>query len=109
MDTAWLAPHAVRPAVRDGQFSFDHHVLKRRAHRARPVQRRHPPVHASVRDVFETWHPRPRGIRFLARLTTLVLATLACADLIADGGALRQASWIAAVLVAGAAAMLAVA
>ena len=45
----------------------------------------------------------------MARLTTLGLAVLAAADLIADGAALRMASWIAAVLVAGAASLLAVA
>jgi signal transduction histidine kinase len=59
--------------------------------------------------VFETGHTRPRKFRLLARLTTLGLAGLAIADLVADGATLRLAAWIAAVLVAGAASLLAVA
>ena len=49
------------------------------------------------------------GVQLTARLTTIALAILAAADLIADTGPLRQASWIAAVLLAGAGSLLAVA
>ena len=83
--------------------------MKRRAPGARPVPPRGPRLDAPVRDAFETWRVRPRGIRFLARCTTLGLAVLACADLVVDGGLLRQTSWVAAVILAGAASLLAVA
>jgi signal transduction histidine kinase len=109
MNTAWLEPHAVRPPVRDGWGSSEHRVLKGRAAGARPIRRRRSRLEAPVRDAFETCRARPHSVRFLARLTTIGLAGLACADLIADDGILREASWIAAVLLAGAASLLAVA
>ena len=58
---------------------------------------------------FETWRLSSPGVQLTARLTTVALAVLATADLIADIGPLRQASWIAAVLLAGSASLLAVA
>jgi GAF domain-containing protein len=109
MDTAWLTPHAVRPSVREGWSPLDRRVPKRRAPGARLVHRRRPGLEAPVRDAFETWLARPRGVRVVARCTTVGLGLLACADLIVDGGVLRLATWIAAVLLAGAASLLAVA
>src|SRR5207302_3372970 len=109
MPTAWLAPHAARPSGREGWNPLERRTMKRRAPGARPVPPRGPRLDAPVRDAFETWRVRPRGIRFLARCTTLGLAVLACADLVVDGGLLRQTSWVAAVILAGAASLLAVA
>src|SRR5262249_55373400 len=62
-----------------------------------------------VRDAFETWRSRPYVLRVIARCATILLALLGAADLVADSFPLRQASWIAAVLVAGVAALLAAA
>jgi signal transduction histidine kinase len=109
MDTAWLAPHAVRPPVRHDWGSLERRVLKRRPQVARPAHPRRIRLEAPVRDGFEIWRGRPRFVRFGARCLTLVLAVLACVDLIGDGGLLRLMTWIAAVLLAGAASLLAVA
>ena len=109
METVSHAPHAVPPATRDGWTSFGHGAPKRRTSSVRALRRRRPGTESPIRDAFVTWRARPRSVRFMARLTTLGLAVLAAADLIADGAALRIASWIAAVLVAGAASLLAVA
>src|SRR5439155_1715380 len=109
METLSHAPHAVPPATRDGWTSFGHGAPKRRTSSVRALRRRRPGAESPIRDAFVTWRARPRSDRFMARLTTLGLAVLAAADLIADGAALRMASWIAAVLVAGAASLLAVA
>src|SRR5712691_4903562 len=109
MNTAWLAPHAARPSARKGWGPLERRVLKHRPPSARPVHRRGARLEAPLRDAFETWRARPRGSRFVARCITLGLAALACADLIVDGGVLRLSSWIAAVLLAGTASLLAVA
>jgi signal transduction histidine kinase len=50
---------------------------------------------------------RARLVRSATRAATLLLGVLACADLAADTGALRQATLIAAVVVSGGAALIA--
>src|SRR5579859_6650833 len=89
--------------------SSTHDVLRRRSSSARAQRRRRPRLAAPVRDAFETWRIRSPGVQLTARLTTVALAVLATSDLIADAGPLREASWIAAVLLAGSASLLAVA
>ena len=73
-----------------------------RSHARRRI--RHSPA---VRDAFETWRSRAYLFRLTARVLTLLLGVLACADLVLDTGALRQASLIAAVVITGVAALLA--
>src|SRR5437868_297491 len=109
MDTASVSPHAVPSSSRDGWRSLEHRVLKRRAAAARGLRRRRQTLESPVRDAFETRRGRPRALRLIARSLTIALAALAAADLIADNSLLRQSSWIAAVLMAGAASLLAAA
>src|ERR1700730_2796612 len=104
MDTGSLAPYVAPASTRDGWRSLEHRVLKRRSASARAQRRRRPTLDSPVRDAFKTWRSRPRAVQLAARSLTIALATLATADLISDNPILRQASWIAAVLMAGAAA-----
>jgi hypothetical protein len=102
-------PHGAPASARDGWRSFEHRVLTRRAapHLPRhPRPRREP----SLRDGIETWR-RPRRIgRFAAHLLVLGLVVLAVADIVLiDRQALHLACLIGAVLLAGAASLLAVA
>jgi signal transduction histidine kinase len=107
MDAASVVPP--HPHVPSSTHDAVHGVLRRRSTSARAMRRRRPTLAAPFRDAFETWRARSRGVQLAARLTTITLAVLAAADLIADIGPLRQASWIAAVLMAGAGSLLAVA
>src|ERR1700675_1500437 len=107
MDAASVVPP--HPRVPTSTHDATHGGLRRRSPSARALRRRRPRLGAPIRDAFETWRVRYPGVQLTARLTTIALAILAAADLIADNGPLRQASWIAAVLLAGAAALLAVA
>ncbi len=109
MDSASVVPHGVPTSTRDGWRSIEHRVLKRRASAGRGPRRRRQRFSSPVRDAFETWRSRARASRLLARLITIALTTLAIADLIFDATPLRQASYAIAVLLAGAAALLAVA
>jgi signal transduction histidine kinase len=83
--------------------------LKRRASVGRGPRRRRQRFNSPVRDAFETWRSRAHASQLLARLITITLATLAIADLIVDAAPLRQASYATAVILAGVAALLAVA
>src|SRR5713226_652767 len=109
MDYASVVPHGVPSSTRDGWRSIEHRVLKRRARVGRGPRRRRQRLSSPVRDAFETWRRRARASQLLARLITIALATLAVADLIFDAPPLRQASFVTAVLLAGAASLLAVA
>src|SRR5260370_6362007 len=109
MGSASVVPHGVPTSTRDGWRSIEHRVLKRRASAGRGPRRRRQRFSSPVRDAFETWRSRARASRLLARLITIALTTLAIADLIFDATPLRQASYAIAVLLAGAAALLAVA
>src|ERR1043166_2355752 len=103
MDTLSLPPHGVRST-----HDVRHHVSKRRW-AVSPQRRRGPPRSPPVRDAFETWHVRTRGVRSGARLLTVGVTTLAVADLLVDNSLLREGCWIVAVLIAGVASLLAVA
>ncbi len=105
MDTTSVVPPHRPLSTRDSVRG----VLRRRPTSVHAPRRRRPKLGAPVRDAFETWRTRSPAVQLTARLTTIALAVLAAADLIADVGPLRQASWIAAVLLAGAGALLAVA
>ncbi len=106
MDTAPVVPPRVPSSARDTV----HGVLRRRPKSIRGgARRRQPKLEPPSREAFETWRARSPSVHFVARLTTIGVAVLAAADLIADVGPLRQASWIAAVVLAGASALLAVA
>src|ERR1700680_3234330 len=109
MDTASVAPHAVPSSTRDGWRSIEHRVLKRRASVTRGPRRRRRHLDSPVRDAFETWRTSARAVQIVARLATAAIATLAVADLIADAQPLREASYVPAVLLAGAASLLALA
>jgi signal transduction histidine kinase len=109
MDSVSNASPAVPPSTREGWRSIEHRVLTRRSKWARAHTRRRTRFSRPVRDAFETWRRRASTARLLARTTTLALALLAAADVVADNALLRQASWVAAVLVAGLASLLAVA
>src|SRR4051794_36099902 len=103
MDTASLAP-GVAPSTRDAR----HRAPRRRSSSVHAQRGRRPLAGAPVRDAFETWRGQTRGARFGGRAATLALAALAVADLLVDSAPLRQVCWIAAVLVAGIASLLAV-
>src|SRR5437870_6263282 len=105
MDTTSVVPPHRPLSTRDSVRG----VLRRRPTSVHAPRRRRPKLGAPVRDAFETWRTRSPAVQLTARLTTIALAVLAAADLIADVGPLRQASWIAAVLLAGAGALLALA
>ena len=109
MDTTSVVPHAIPPSAREGWRVIEHGVLKRRTSATRGPRRRRQRPGSPVRDAFETWRSQWRAGQFLLRLLTIGLATLAVADLIVDATPLRQASFVAAVLLAGAASLLAVA
>jgi signal transduction histidine kinase len=109
MDSISVAPPGVPSATRGGWSSIEHRVLKRRASAARIHRRGRTRLSTPVRDAFEIWRGRPYGMQVAARVATLLLAVLATADLIADNALLREAAWVSAVLVAGAAALLAAA
>ncbi|MCA1646942.1 MAG: GAF domain-containing protein [Chloroflexi bacterium] len=108
MDTASVVPHRVPAPARASWSSLEHRVIKRRASATRGPRRRQQRPGPPVRDGFETWR-RAGALQLLVRLTTGALATLAIADLIVDVAPLRQASFVLAVLLAGAASLLAVA
>src|SRR5437879_5224307 len=108
IDTASIVPHGVPPSTREGWRVIEHRALKRRASTTRGPRRRRQRRASPVRDAFETWRSRTRAGQFLIRLVTILLATVAIADLIADTTPLRQASFVIAVLLAGAASLLAV-
>lgn len=109
MDTASVAPNGVPSSTRDGWTSIEHRGLKPRASVSRAAHRRPRGPGVPVRDALETWPSGAHAISLLARLITVGLATLAVADLIADTTPLRQASFVSAVFLAGAASLLAVA
>src|SRR2546430_909246 len=109
MDSPSVAPHGVPSSTRDGWRSIEHRVLKRRASVGRGPRRRRQRFSSPVRDAFETWRRRAHASHLVARLITITLATLAIADLILDAPPLRQASYAPAVILAGPAALLAVA
>src|SRR5438270_11287500 len=103
MDSASVVPpHGVPASTRDGWRSIEHRVLKRRASAGRGLRRRRQHFSSPVRDAFETWRSRAQAGQILTRLITIAVATLAIADLILDAPPLRQASYVAAVLLAGA-------
>src|SRR3982074_1209653 len=101
MDSVSPAPPAVPPSTRDGWRSIEHRVLKRRSKWARAHTRRRARFATPVRDAFEPWRRGAPTALLLPRASTVALALLAAADVVADNAPLRQASWVAAVLVAG--------
>src|SRR5215471_14055734 len=109
MKSAPPASHAVPVSTRDGWRWFEHRVLNRRAAGPRGARRRHAAAERPVRDGFETWRGRRQAIRFIARIAIVVCALLALADLVDDAPPLHLAALIGAVLLAGAASLLAVA
>src|SRR5207302_808622 len=109
MDTASLPTRGVADPKNDAWRSLEHHVLKRRTAAARGVRRRHSSVGEPVRDAFEIWRSRPRGVRFVARLVAVGLTALAAADVLFDAVPLHLAALVGAVLMAGTASLMAVA
>jgi signal transduction histidine kinase len=109
MDTLPIAQPGVPASTRDGWTSIEHRVLTRRSKALRSLRRRRPRLDPPVRDAFETWQNRPYVVRVTARLATVLLAILAAADLVSDSAPLRQVTLIAAVVNAGAAALIALA
>src|SRR5579871_2288467 len=109
MSTIPHAPHGVPVSTRDGWRTFEHRALTRRTAGARALRSRRMTADRLHRDAIETWHRRPRAVRFLARLATVLLTALAAADVFADTPPLRMAALVGAVVVAGAASLLAIA
>jgi signal transduction histidine kinase len=109
MKSAPPVSHRVPASTRDGWRSFEHYALKRRAAGPRAFRHKRSAPATPLRDGIETWPSWGRILRFFGRLATLFLAVLAAADLIDDASALRLASLVGAVLVAGLASLLAVA
>jgi len=108
MKSAPTASHAVPVSTRDGWRSFEHRVLNRRGAGLRGAHRRHVTVQRPVRDTFETWQGRRRALQFVARIAIVLCVLLALADLVDDAPPLHLAALIGAVLLAGAASLLAV-
>ena len=109
MKSAPAPPHGVPASTRDGWRSFEHEVLRRRAAGPRLARRRRARVEYAVRDGIETWHGPRRIGRFLSSALILGLAVLAVADLFDDAAPLHLAALIGAVVLAGAASLLAIA
>jgi signal transduction histidine kinase len=108
MELASTTTSGVPASTREGWQSLDHRVLSRRASATRLTRRRQR-HDTHVRDAFEMSRGRPRVARLAVRFATVLLVLLAAADLVADDALLRSSAWVAAVLVAGAASLLAVA
>ncbi|MGI9146048.1 MAG: ATP-binding protein [Chloroflexota bacterium] len=104
MDIAPVRP----PRVPTSSHDTVHGGLRRRTTSVRGPRRR-PKLSSPPDEAFELWRNRSPGVQLTTRLTTIALAILAAADLLADVGPLRQATSIAAVLLAGAGALMAVA
>src|SRR5262249_39295088 len=108
MKSAPLATHAVPATTRDGWRGLEHRVLKRRGMGSRAVRRRPAVREASVRDAIETWLPGARTAALLFKLAVVLVVSVAAADLLDDAPPLHLVSLIGAVLLAGAATLLAV-
>ncbi len=108
MKSALPSAHRVPASTRNGWRAIEHRILRRRFASARGGRRREPRPEPLVRDAIETWRNRPRNIQFVVRLITVGLVALAMADVFNDTPELRLAALIGAVLVAGAASLLAV-
>ena len=107
-----LVPYAVPVPPRDHWRPIEHRLGRRRNPSASAFRRRPSRVavqQPGLRDAFETWRIRSRGLQFVGRVATLALALLAVADLINDTWLLHQASLIGAVLAAGTGALVALA
>src|SRR5438270_11138884 len=103
------APSGVAAAGRDGARPVEHRDPTRRSAGARAVRKRRPKLASPLRDAFETWSVRTRKVQLAARIVTVGLVTLAVADVLDDAPPLRLAALIGAVLMAGAASLLALA
>src|SRR5438067_2156495 len=111
MTSASLTPHGVAISTRDGWRSLEHRVLNRRLPGTRTLHGRRLRTTGRVRDAIETQrvNSRPVLLSLVAQVATLGLLALAVMDLVFDVAPLHAAALIAAVLLAGAAALLSVA
>jgi signal transduction histidine kinase len=100
--------HAVPASSRSGWRSLEHHLLNRRTTGSRTWHRsRSKPERRNLRES-QSHHDR-YGLRLLARIAIVGLAALAILDLFDDAPVIHAAGLIGAVVLAGIAALLAIA
>src|SRR5689334_17583732 len=100
--------HAVPVSTRHNWRSFDHHLLNRRISGSRAARRHTHKADRRVRDAIEMTRGGRYGVRLVVRIAIIGLAALAVTDLINDAPPVHLATLIGAVVLAGAASLLAI-
>src|SRR5689334_3003043 len=109
MKSAPPISHAVPAPTRDGWRSFEHHLLNRRAASSRTWRRTRRKADRRIRDAFEISRGGQHSLGFVTRLACVLVVALALVDLFDDSPPFHLAALIGAVVLAGAASLLAVA
>lgn len=108
MKSAPSISHAVPVSTRSHWRSFEHNILNRRISGARAGRRHVQRSERQVRDAVEITRRSGYGLRLAARIAMIGLAALAVTDLIDDAPPIHLATLVGAVVIAGAASLLAI-